>query len=177
MYMHHIRPCFPSLINWRGSCKASSHCRKGWALRLGTRSLLSLWYMKSGGHRRWPDLTHESPNTFRSTTHLWTRLYVCLSCGLPSLDTDRQKLKWSKKQTCVLQKLLHHLQQIIAQVYQGSESANPQAFQETDLRDSWDSECPKPEHRYEKPICAQVGGEKTESKVKAHMLLASVCYH
>ena len=122
--------------------------QEGASLGLGTRSLLSLWYMKSGGHRRWPWPHSWVTQHFQVTTHLWTRLSVCLSCGLPSLDTDREKLKWRQKQTCVLQKLLHHLQQIIAQEYQrGSDSANPQAFQETDLRDSWDSECPKPEHR------------------------------
>lgn len=71
--------------------------QEGVSLGLGTRSLLSLWYMKSGGHRRWPWPHSWVTQPFQVTTHLWTRLSVCLGCGLPSLDIDREKLKWRAK--------------------------------------------------------------------------------
>lgn len=154
--------------------------QEGVSLGLGTKvSVISVVY-----EIRWPQevtltslMSHPTPtghNTLVNTPFLSVWYVVCLHL----IQIDRN-WKWRQKQTCVLQKLLHHLQQIIAQVYQrGSESANPQAFQETDLRDSWDSECPKPEHKIWKAYLLCTGGrEKTESKVKAHMLLASVCYH
>lgn len=128
---------FPSSYKLERELQGLKPLQEGVSLGLGTRSLLSLWYMKSGGHRRWPWPHSWVSQPFQVTTHLWARLSVCLGCGLPSLDIERN---WSggQRQTCMLQKLLHHLQQITAQVYQrGSRSANPQAFQKTDLRDPW----------------------------------------
>lgn len=95
MHMHQTRPV-SQLSQTRGSCKASSHCRRG-ELGAWDRSLLSLWYMKSGGHRRWPWPHSWVSQHFPVTAHLWTRLSVCLGCGLPSLDIDREKLKWRAK--------------------------------------------------------------------------------
>lgn len=78
----------------------------------------------------------------------------------------------------MLQKFLHHLQQLIAQVHQ--KEINQQIHRSFKIQTREIPgilSVPSQNTDSKKPIHPQVGGGGEKSKVKTHMLLASVCYH